>query len=176
MKKKELIEKIKKCIEENIDAQIKYREKHIKKAVSKLHESIGTVDSCLIIKQLMDDENTLRKTYNNRHHWVMSVEEITDNIEGALDQCLYDIEYELLTAYKIRIIINDEIAVHIEHEKSASYEGGSPTPNCRISWGIAHLEREPEPGRMTVCNAGDNEAMMKLTSTVQRSAYPHRYQ
>ena len=176
MKKEELICKIKTCIDENIDAQKAYREKHIKKAVNELGKSVGTIDSCLVIKDLLDDENTLRKTLNDRYHWVMSIETIVNNVENSLDQCLYDIDYELITAYKIRVVINDAIALHLEHEKSASYEGGSATPNCRLYWGVAHLEREPEPTKMTHCNAGDPSAILKLMDAVEHAAYPHRYQ
>lgn len=176
MKKEELICKIKTCIDENIDAQKAYREKHIKKAMNELSKSVGTIDSCLVIKDLLDDENTLRKTLNDRHHWVMSIETIVNNVENTLDQCLYDIDYELITAYKIRVVINDVIALHLDHEKSASYEGGCTTPNCILYWGIAHLEREPEPTKMTRCNAGDPSAILKLMDAVEHAAYPHRYQ
>lgn len=180
MKKKEMVEKIKNCIDENIDAQSVYRERHIRETVAALHVSKGTLDTCLRLKSLMDDENTLRRTYDDKVQWILALETIINKIEETLDQCLYEIDYEMITAYNVRLIINDAIAFHLQHEKSASREleqrDKDHILNCRVRWGIAYLERKPEPGKWVSCNAADAGSLIRIIESVERAAKPHRYQ
>lgn len=177
MKKEELIKKIKNCIDENISAQLAYREKKIKETFANLTVSNGTLDTCLQIKSLMDDENTLRRTYDNRIQWILALETITERLELLLDKCLYDLDYEMITAYNIRIVINDAIGLHIEHEKSASREFEEKyLVNCRIRWGIAYLERKPEPSKFTSCNVANPAMLETIMVAVEKASRPHRYQ
>ena len=65
----------------------------------------GTVESVYALKQLMSDENELRKLKDTHEQWPKSLDMVCSIIEGSCDQSLFDIDYELIDNYTVRIII-----------------------------------------------------------------------
>lgn len=135
MKAETMVSKISEELKKILDTNERSRNEEIERTLSSLlSEDSGSVDSCFKLRQLMVNEDSLRKMKNNYEQWPKAVRFIIEFVEKHFDKFYYDIDYEIRDSYSFWIIINNSKALCIELEKAGCREFDDTS--CTFKWGI----------------------------------------
>ena len=169
MKKTEMVAKIKEDMKKIITTEETKRNNLINLVMTDLvkNES-GTVESVYALKQLMTDENELRKLKDTHEQWPKSLDMVCSIIEGSCDQSLFDIDYELIDNYTVRIIINNELGICLAMGKSGCRDFDT---SCIIKWGHVDFRKQKFADAFKVSkefNVASADAMFRFSDEVKR--------